>query len=83
MAGKSAERKTDEIGDQARRGFGRPRVGKPRKSHLLPRGETANGGKTDTVATIVPLTFPNIAHEYWENYRLTGDYYLPEYKGRD
>ena len=42
-----------------------------------------NGGKTDTVPTIVPLTFPNIAHEYWDNYRLTGDYYLPESKGRD
>jgi hypothetical protein len=24
----------------------------------------------------IDLTFPNIAHDYWDNYRLTGEYYV-------
>ena len=30
------------------------------------------------------FNFPNIAHSYWENYRLTGEYYVAGPKlGRD
>ena len=35
-----------------------------------------NGGISSNFKTIVPLTFPNIAHDYWENYRLTSEYYI-------
>ena len=38
--------------------------------------EKQGGGLPKTATTIVPLDFPNIAHGFWENYRLTGDYYL-------
>jgi hypothetical protein len=48
-----------------------------------PVRDFTNGGITETSPTTVPLTFPNIAHGYWEHYRLTGDYYLPEPKGRE
>ena len=29
---------------------------------------------------VVPFDFPNIAHAYWENFRMTGDFYLPPAK---
>jgi hypothetical protein len=45
-------------------------------SPSTPDGDFRNGGLPKTATTIVPLDFPNIAHGFWENYRLTGDYYL-------
>ena len=37
---------------------------------------TRNGGFFEIPTTVVPLTFPNIAHHFWENYRLTGEYHI-------
>jgi hypothetical protein len=37
---------------------------------------TINGGFSEIPKTVVPLTFPNIAHHFWENYRLTGEYHI-------
>ena len=48
-----------------------------------PSGGFSKTGTTENLPTLVPLDFPNIAHGYWENYRLTGEYYLPGPKGRD
>jgi hypothetical protein len=30
--------------------------------------------------TLVPFSFPNIAHNVWDNYRLTGQYHLRQSK---
>jgi hypothetical protein len=33
------------------------------------------GGAFKNLKTI-PLDFPNVAHSYWDNFRLTGEYYI-------
>ena len=52
----------------------RPNDRKP-LSLLTPVGGFSNGGDFKNLKTI-PLDFPNVAHSYWDNFRLTGEYYI-------
>ena len=53
----------------------RPHGGEP-SGLLSPVRGFQNGGIPERSRIIVPLWFPNIAHNYWENYRLTGEFYV-------
>ena len=39
-----------------------------------------NGGDSGALPTFVAITYPNIAHNFWDNYRLTGQYHLRQSK---
>jgi hypothetical protein len=35
-----------------------------------------NGGVYVGPPIVIPLSFPNLSHDYWENYKLTGEYHV-------
>ena len=35
-----------------------------------------SGGVYERPPNVIPLTFPNLSHSYWENYSLTGEYHV-------
>jgi hypothetical protein len=35
-----------------------------------------NGGVYERPPIVIPLSFPNLSHNYWENYKLTGEYHV-------
>jgi hypothetical protein len=35
-----------------------------------------NGENSKVPPIIIPLTFPNVSHKFWDNYRLTKQYYV-------
>jgi hypothetical protein len=47
-----------------------------RSSPLPPFGGFVNGGVYEGPPNVIPLTFPNLSHSYWENYSLTGEYHV-------
>ena len=42
--------------------------------------EKQGGGDSGALPTFVAITYPNIAHNFWDNYRLTGQYHLRQSK---
>ncbi|MGQ0645893.1 MAG: hypothetical protein ACT4O3_10455 [Elusimicrobiota bacterium] len=40
----------------------------------------ANGDNSEAPPIIVPITFPNVSHEYWDHYSLTGELNVREGK---
>ena len=68
-------RTTSRMGTEAfNRERERPNDRKP-LSLLTPVGGFCNGGDFKNLRTIA-IDFPNVAHSYWDNFRLTGEYYI-------
>ena len=43
---------------------------------FLSFGAFVNGGVYVGPPIVIPLSFPNLSHNYWENYDLTGEYHV-------
>jgi hypothetical protein len=55
------------------------RKGPVRKSQTDPFPQFdafVNGGVYVGPPIVIPLSFPNLSHDYWENYKLTGEYHV-------
>ncbi|HMZ26598.1 MAG TPA: hypothetical protein PLM37_04700, partial [Elusimicrobiota bacterium] len=63
-------------GGLPRRIFSRVFLGVVAGLAALSQGVIANGGITENPPTWAPIEFPNFGHRYWENYRLTGEFYV-------
>ena len=60
--------------------FPRPPAENSKGSNLIERSDPFNEFETNKMWSgssrppTIDITIPNIAHDYWQNYRLTGDY---------